>query len=86
MRWGIDLGHPMVDFWAGGGGEGEVDLRLGVLVQLGNRFVSFVRAMRSCVCLRDDVALNAGWRKLQTCSVHGASFPRALVAVYVNLS
>ena len=32
--------------------------------ELGNRFVSFVRTMRSCVCPRDDVAPHAGRRRL----------------------
>ena len=34
-----------------------------------NRFVSFVRAMRSCVCPRDDVASEAGRPKLEKSSV-----------------
>ena len=33
---------------------------VGGVRQPGNRFVSFVRAMRSCVCPRDDVGA-VGW-------------------------
>ena len=48
---------------------GEYDRRLGGESNREIVFVSFVRACeRSCVCPRDDVASEAGLRKVRKCS------------------
>ena len=51
--------------------------RLGVLVQSGHRFFLFVRAMRSWMCPRDDVASEAGRPKLRKSSTFASSRPRS---------